>query len=196
MKIFSFIKRQTLTFRQSTQGLALIEFALVLPLLLLLLFGTLEVCRYLLISQKLEKTIYTVTDVLTQAQPGQISATDLQQYLAAANVLMNPFALGASGLVILTGVETGTDPTKPTISWQACGGGTLTQTSTVGSHIGSAANLPAGFTMTANEEVVVGEIYFYYIPLTIQNIIPPTTLYRYTVFKPRLGSLTSTSSCP
>jgi Flp pilus assembly protein TadG len=56
----------TRTLRTNQQGVAAIEFALILPILILLLFGTTEMTRYLLTMQKVEKAAYVMTDSLGQ----------------------------------------------------------------------------------------------------------------------------------
>jgi Flp pilus assembly protein TadG len=176
------------------EGLAYIEFALSIGVLLILFFGAIEISRYILIVQKVEKTVDTLTDVLTQALPGSISNSTITQYLSTSQQLMNPYSFGANGNVILTDLSTPLNSNSPiTMQWQVCGGGVLHAVSLLGSSPGStvaAATLSSvlgGFTMNAGEEVVVGEIFFNFSPILLQNVVSPAQVYRTAVFKPRYG---------
>ncbi len=194
MSLAKFIKRRAALIRYSQQGLAYIEFALSVGVLIILFFGAIEISRYILIVQKIEKTVDTLTDVLTQVLPDQISNSAITSYLNFAPQLMNPYAFGSNGNVILTDMTTPVNSNSPiTIQWQVCGGGSLAAVSALGSGAGATVppttlqNLLGGYTMNAAEEVVVGEIFYNYTPLLTQNIIAPAQIYRAAVFKPRYG---------
>jgi Flp pilus assembly pilin Flp len=65
-------------------GIAMMEFALLLPFLLMLLIGTLEVGRMLYAQQKVEKVAYVIADVVTRYLPatnpltaGEISEAEM-----------------------------------------------------------------------------------------------------------------------
>lgn len=181
------------------QGVAAIEFALCVTVLMLFFLGSVELTRYILIVQKLEKTVSMITDVTTQTDPNSapLTASTMQQIFTATSDMMKPYPFGANGLVIVTDV-TKTGTANPVINWQYCnGGGTLSATSAIGTAKGATATLPAGFSMAAGEEVVIGEIFYQFSPITTQEIVPATTVYRTAVFMPRLGALTGFSStCP
>lgn len=191
-------RRDIFALLNDEEGIAAIEFAFCVTILLVLFLGSVELTRFVLIIQKVEKTISMITDVTTQVDPNSspLTSATVQQILSATTDMMKPYAFGAAGFVIVSDItKTGTN--NPVINWQYCGGGTRSSISKIGTQNGNAATLPAGFTMNAGEEVVIGEIFYQYSPLTTQTIVPPTTLYRTSVFMPRLGALTSFSStCP
>lgn len=56
-------------FLNQCSGVALIEFAMVFPVMFLLLFGGIEISRLILIQQKLEKAGYVMADIVTQYKP-------------------------------------------------------------------------------------------------------------------------------
>lgn len=180
-------------------GLAYVEFALSVSLLMVLFFGAVEVSRCVLILQKLEKTVTTVTDVVTQADANTapLTTTEMTQLMGTVTDMMSPYTAGATDpniLVIVTDVtKTGTN--NPVVNWQYCGGGALSVTSSVGTTIGGTATLPNNFAMTAGEEVVVGEVFYKFKPLLGSNkIIGSFQLYKTSVYAPRLGALTGFSS--
>lgn len=183
--------------RKDERGVAAIEFALCVTALVTLFIGSMELTRYILITQKLEKTVSMITDIVTQtdANAAPLNSSTMSQIFGATVDMMKPYPAGASMYVILTDV-TKTGTANPKINWRYCGGGTLSTgtTSRIGTANGQDATLPAGFTMTAGEEVVIGEIFYQFNPITTQSIVPTVTLYRTAIYMPRLGALTTFSS--
>ncbi|MEJ0009617.1 MAG: TadE/TadG family type IV pilus assembly protein [Alphaproteobacteria bacterium] len=133
-------------FRHSPAGAALIEFALVAPLLLALLFGAVEFGRYVLITQKVEKSGYTLGNVLTQytaADIAQQSTFDgvFNQYAT----VMAPYGSDpATQRVIFTSVTKDPSDHQVKIDWQKSGGGTLDNGQTVSIVDGLAASAIVG----------------------------------------------------
>src|SRR5688572_17391883 len=60
-------------------GIAAVEFALLVPILITLFFGAVEVTRFILVSQKVEKLAHTVADVTAQSKT--LSTAQLDQLL-------------------------------------------------------------------------------------------------------------------
>ncbi len=171
------------------KGVAAVELALLLPILFVLLLGVYETGRFILITQKAEKVVYTVADVVAQSET--ISAADMQSLLSAVNEMMSPFTFGANGKVIISSVARGT--TNTTVRWQYCGGGTLAEPSRIGPVNGTAA-LPAGFSLNAGDDIVVAEVFYKFTPVLGEHIIKPGLLHRTAYFRPRLGALSDFSS--
>ena len=188
MSLVRFIQQRLRLAACCEQGLAYIEFALSIGVLLIMFFGAIEVTRYILIVQKVEKTVDTLTDVLTQALPGSLDDSAVSNYLNATQKLMNPYTFGGKGAVILSDVTTpDTANTPATINWQVCGGGTMHATSNLGPAGGTADLTGFGITLNASEEILVGEIFYNYTPMLNQNIIAPVQMFRFAIFKPRYG---------
>ena len=190
-------------FSASEQGMAYVEFALSLTILMLLFLGAIEISRCFLIIQKLEKTVNTLADVTTQTDPNisQITTSQMSQLMSAVDDMMSPYSAGANDPNIKAVVTslTKTGSANPIINWQYCGGGNLNVNSKFGKIIGASVTaLPNGFTMNAGEEVIIGEIFYNFSPIISSNrFISAFQLYRTAVFMPRLGALTGfSSSCP
>lgn len=185
MKLLHKLRR----FLAAREGVAAMEFALNLPLLLLLGFGGFEVSRFLLVNQKTDKIAYIVADVVAQSTSSTLTKTQLDQILTAAAQVMQPMTFGANGYVIVNSVsKSGTNPAK--VSWQHKGGGTMTRASAVGTS-GNNATLPGGITISDKENVIVVEVFYQYSPLFGAGYMPAKEFYRTTIFKPRLGALTT-----
>lgn len=121
---------------RSEQAVALIEFAITLPVLVLLLFGSIEVARYMMIVQRVEKTAYSMTNMVAQfmkATPdggtGQISNTAMQGVFNQFHRLMQPFGRGGpgavtNGIVSFDSVIHIASSNKNFVRWERTGGGT------------------------------------------------------------------------
>lgn len=172
-------------------GHAAAELALCIPLLAALLLGGIEVTRYILIAQKLEKIAVTLSDVVTQSDT--ISSSELDKIILAARQVMKPYSFDADGYVIISSVTKEEGSSTPTINWQYTGGGTWTRPSQIGTP-GSMANLPANFVLDNKENVIISEVFYHFEPLFGANIFPSSfMIYKTGYFRPRLGSLTTLS---
>ena len=181
-------------------GIAYIEFALCAPFLLLLLLGSLEITRFILIAQKVEKTAVTIADVVAQAST--VKTSELNNIVMAAAQVMQPYSFSTTGYVIITSVtQTGTYSASnpPMVNWQytsSGANGSWTQPSKVGTP-GNAATLPTGFTLYDKDNIIISEIYYNFSPMVPTNgIIGNVTLYKTGLYKPRLGALATLSALP
>lgn len=176
-------------------GVALVEFAFVLPLLILMLVGMLEITYYALVNQKLDKVANSMADFVTQGTT--VSVGDLNTFGQAVPQIMRPFSF--SGTVVFSSVANFTSRNGPCrrnrscVRWQQAILGT--DASRIG-NVGAIANLPSGYTVLSGQNVIVAEAYLQYSPLLTasSNFIPafvPQTLYKIAVFKPRQGTLTT-----
>lgn len=176
--------------RQDETGVAAVEFALMLPFLLLLLVCGFELSRYILINQKVEKSVYTVADIVSQQT--SVTTAQLDQIILAASEIMRPHDIGGKGRIILSSIyKSGDSP--PTVQWQYTGGGTLNRSSQVGS-ANAQATLPNDLDLNDKDNVIVAEFYYEITPLLTGTAIAPASLYKFALFKPRLGLLTTPPS--
>lgn len=168
------------------RGVAAVEFALTIPIWILLFLGLTDTAMLLIQSERVDRISYSVTDIVTQSE--MITNADLQNILSASSQLMNPFPFGARGAAIVSSIY------KPagqpaTIKWQYTGGGTLTRGSRIGS-VGATPILPNGLVLNDNENIVTTEVFYAYEPLFVNaGILAAHDLYRVAIYKPRLSPL-------
>lgn len=83
-------------------GVAAVEFALVLPLMLLIYVGVIDVTRAVIASRKLSQLSRTVSDLVSQqpAASGSISIAGLSNILAASSTVMAPYPTGTVTLTV------------------------------------------------------------------------------------------------
>jgi len=179
-------------FARAQHGMAVVEFALVLPMLMTMFYGCIEITRYILVVQKVEKLAHTVADVTAQSRV--VTTASLNQLLDATSDIMNPFGTGANSRVIITSLYRPPGATSTaSVNWRHFGGGTLTATSQLGA-VGATPTMPGGFTFNERENVIAAEVYFQFSPLVSNRFFGTTTVYRSAFYKPRLGALTATPS--
>lgn len=167
-------------------GIAYVEFALSLPFLMILFLGTVEVSRYLLLNQKLEKVSNTIGDVVAQASEARTSEFD--ELLSVTQNIMLPFRFDTNATVIISSIRRNDGIT--TVQWQYSGGGQLNRESELGEP-GDVATLPPDFAMFDGENTIVAEVHYDFEPLLNQDILGEQPLYKMAMFRPRLGALTT-----
>lgn len=174
-------------FLRNASGSILVETAFAMPLLVLVILGGVEVSRYVLLNQKLDRVAASIGDLIAQAET--ISATDVDNLFQSAQFVVRPFKLTSQGLVIVSSIgATGGGP--PRVNWQRKGAGALVASSELGV-AGANASLPAGFTVVSGDTVIVAEVFYDYVPWLYAGVSAPSRLYHRSLFRPRLGSLTA-----
>lgn len=171
--------------------MAIVEFGLLLPMLMIMFYGCIEVTRYILIVQKTEKLAHTVADVTAQSKTVTIASEN--QLFEATKDIMEPFGTGANSRILVSSLYRAVGTTNATINWRLSGGGTLAVTSALG-NVGATPSMPGGFTFVERENVIAAEVFYRFSPLISNRFFGTTTVYRSAFYKPRLGQLTATPS--
>lgn len=171
------------------RGVAMLELALALPLLLLLFIGGYDVVRLLVVSQKLDRLARAMADLATQGR--SISTADLQQIYEVTDTIMWPFNFATDGRVVVSGLKANGSNIK--VSWQATGAGSLSASSRIGVQ-GGTAQLPSGFTLSGSETSVAAEAFFDFRPVFSSvpffgTLVSRSVLYKTALFPPRLDRL-------
>lgn len=88
-RITSFAKGLARRFRGDRRGVAAIEFALVVPLMLVMYLGTMEISAAVSINRKVSRVAATVADLVTQ-QIG-VDKTDLKGIMEIGEAILYPY---------------------------------------------------------------------------------------------------------
>lgn len=175
-------------FRRDKRGSLLIETGFVVPVIVTMTLGGIEISRYALLQQKLDRLATTTTDMVTQSEA--ISLASIDVILTATASIMKPFPFGAEGVVVITSVSA-TGALPPKVDWQVAGGGSLSgSVSKIGS-VGANAALPAGFLVRSGENVIISETFYQFTPMFVSSFVSPATLYHSAFFRPRQVNLTT-----
>jgi Flp pilus assembly protein TadG len=169
-------------------GQAIMEFAAVVVMLMVLIFGAIDFCRAIYLRQEMVN-LSRETANLEARGAGTTTMEIMTNALAAAILEAQPLGLNSStGMVIVTAVTNvyGKGGTVSyTISQQYTAGTLAGAQSRIGTstNVGNAAVMPStgGTYLTSNRTVYVAEIYYQFFPITpVGNFIKavlPTQFY-------------------
>ncbi|MDO6414680.1 TadE/TadG family type IV pilus assembly protein [Sphingomonas sp. BIUV-7] len=191
---------------RNERGLALMEFALGLPLLLGLTLGALEMSNFIIASNTVQRLATAAADMLSQTGVNNISTSESQIYdmFYALDVAAKPLDLRHRGRVILTvikGVAQSNNTVRnefaDAIYAQQFDGGYTGAVPLLGCH--STATLPTyARTLPANEIMVHAQVTYQYAPLlagsqVLSYFSVPATITRTAVFRMRKNTFNITN---
>jgi Flp pilus assembly protein TadG len=82
-------RRAVTKFFEDRRGIAATEFAVIVPIMLVLLFSTVEFCSGLAVDRKVSLVARTIANLTSQG--ANASASDLTNFFGAANLIMVPY---------------------------------------------------------------------------------------------------------
>ena len=101
------------TFRAADNGVSAIEFALIVPVMLLTFFGVAEIANYINAARKVSNLASTAADLT--AQDTSITDSEMNDIMGALDVILRPFDPGTAQIRISSVVADGNGQT--TIDW-------------------------------------------------------------------------------
>jgi Flp pilus assembly protein TadG len=105
--------RSVQKFRKANGGLAAVEFALIIPVMLFTFFGIAEIANYVLAARKVATSASSAADLVAQAKT--IDSSQLNDIMGAVGVIIRPFDV-ASSTVRITSVVADADGNR-TVDW-------------------------------------------------------------------------------
>ncbi|MDB5649293.1 MAG: uncharacterized protein JWL62_813 [Hyphomicrobiales bacterium] len=201
------VRRAIAALRRDRRGVAAVEFALILPLMLLMYLGSTEIVQGLMASRKLSIVARALSDLVAQ-QPADSPLTDTQlnDIFAAATSIMSPFSTTALKMTV-SSVEFVNKPSPATglnakPRWTAIRNGGTPRACAILTPVTDATGnapdtMPTG--LYALGSVIVADVKYTYTPLfggqflawssTASSITMSRTLY----MRPRAQSIVSYS---
>lgn len=171
-------------FGLAERGAAAVEFALILPVMLLLYIGMMEGSTLISMDRKVQTVSGAVGDLVARAN-GEINVNTLNDYVKIASGIMTPYS-SANLIQTVSQVYVKADGTA-TVDWSKRYVGQALQNS--GAHdSGSQYNLPPEVTAIAKDQyVIVTEAGISYTPLYGIVFDKAVNLYRENFYMPRFG---------
>jgi len=181
-------------FGSDGRGVAAVEFALILPILVLLLIGCFEVPRFVTIYQRIARTSAGVADLVAQADE-PMTKDNMTDIFSAGLIMMQPYDAKKDGVIIVSSVNNPAG-NGVKVTWQErCG--KLAATSVVG-NAGSTplGTFPAAINPGSDEEVIAAEVFFTYKPVFSNIIYKGSTLSLVSYTRPRNQNLMTDPGAP
>ncbi len=175
--------------RDDRDGVALIEFAFIMPILLLLSLTGAELLNYTTTRMRVSQLALQLADNAarmgkgTQITAKSISETDINDLFAGAQLQSGELDLQRNGRVILTDVEPVASPNttnKYKIVWQRCYGAVTSHASQYGTAGQTNLNYvgPSSMQTTAQDDnaTMFVEVFYNYTPLISASRAPSSTM--------------------
>jgi Flp pilus assembly protein TadG len=159
-------------------GQALIEAALIFPILLGLFLGVSEFSEAFTVSRRLQAAAHTTADLVARMQ--SVTAKDVDGIKAMLDETLKPYPTASLGMIV-TSVVADKDGATTTVEWSEARGAGVT------SHAaGTVLTLPAGLA-SSEESVVFAEIKYSFQSTLATLIVGKVALDAQAYQRPRLG---------
>lgn len=149
------------------------EFALIMPVLVILFIGLVEFSEAFTVTRKLSNTASTVSDLVSQEPT--VSTADLTDIEQVASELMRPYSNTPLTVRIISVVADADNAT--TVAWSYPVGAYAT---------GAAYSLPQAGLTEPNSSLIVAEASYGFTP-SIGNVLGTFTIDERAFFKPRFS---------
>lgn len=176
-------------FRLVEDGVAAVEFALILPMLFVLYIGSVETSALISMDRRVQSVAGSLGDLVARSNK-TLTSTTMTDYFKAARGMMTPYPTDALEQVV-TQVKVADDGSGAVVVWskQYING---VYADGAGNAVDSEFNLPEEMRAIAKGNyVIVSEVSLSYLPLYGLVIQQPISLYRENYFMPRFGGTIS-----
>jgi Flp pilus assembly protein TadG len=143
-------------FAASTRGVAAIEFAMMLPILVVMFLGSIDAGRAIAVYMKVRAATYVLGAVTNQY--ATIQSSDMSSILGATAVVLAPYSSTPAGVTI-SQIKV-TSATKANVNWSATQNGTVLTA-------GSSVTVPANFASCNSYPcyLIYSQVSYTYTPL-------------------------------
>ncbi|MDO9460183.1 MAG: pilus assembly protein [Alphaproteobacteria bacterium] len=151
-------------FWRDVRGVSVVEFALILPVMLVMIFGTVEISNLMIADRKLVSATSTTADLFAQTK--SVTDDEIADIFRAGSAIMQPLELSSLSFVVSSVVADAGGVTR--VDWSEGYGA-------AGMAAGSIYELPPGL-IAANQSVIVVQSQYNYVSQLGQMIVAPIGL--------------------
>jgi len=171
------------------KGLAALEFALIVPILFMLLVGTVEFSQALTVDRRVTQAANSTADLIARTK--SITTSEVAGVMEIIGHLMRPYDPTRLRVTVLNVIADVNDQTNTTVCWSyEHNGGSGSYPN------GSSYTLPAGL-VEAGSSVIVAEVTYDYEPIIFDYFIKTAfPLKEILYLKPRLSSYVEYNDAP
>jgi Flp pilus assembly protein TadG len=154
-------------FKAKRDGMAAIEFAMIVPVMALLLIGIVELSYAMTVYLRVQQAANSSADLVARAE-NQISQSELSDIMAAGSYIFAPFDTGPETITLRQVMSSPSDASNTKQDWQCTYTGS-TQ-SLVCTCTDTAYTLPAN-VISNNDSIIVGQASYDYTPLVFNHFL-------------------------
>ncbi|BBE73181.1 TadE/TadG family type IV pilus assembly protein [Oharaeibacter diazotrophicus] len=183
------LARRLLALARSNRGVSAVEFALILPVMLLLYAGGVELSEALSVDRKVNRVSSTICDLVSQVS--NVSSSDMTDIFNASAAILEPYSTGTSLKMQILVVDIGS--TKQTVNWSKA-----KNDSVYAKGVTSPITVPSAIAVVGTQVVIARVRYSYQSPFgdLMKSVTGHDTYDLEHVFmmRPRLGTSITFSS--
>lgn len=159
---------------RNTSGAVAVEFALILPILITMVMGTIEITNLVTAQRKVLAAAQTISDLISQET--DVTSSGLDDLIAAGKMVIRP--LNTANLAIGVASVRFDSALSPSIDWtHSLAGGSVSNATTLATPLAQ-----------ANSSVIIVYASYSYTPITGTLIIGNQTLSETSITRPRTVS--------
>ena len=181
MKLISLFKyvrssRQlVLRFGKDKRGVAAVEFVFIVPLMLTLLFGMIDVSSGVAVDRKVTLTARTLSDLVSQGK--KVSSTDISNFFKMGSAIMTPYAVTPATMTQRISAVSIDASKNAKVVWSYSGAvsGASSVTVTTGYPKDTVITTIPADLLVANTQLIWSEVTYTFTPITgyiIQTTVP------------------------
>ena len=160
-------------FRDDVRGVAAVEFALILPVMVVFYFGVVELCQGLMAQKRAEQVSSAIADLV--AQDDRITTTEMNDIFTVATHILRPFPAATLRQRVTSVTRNAQGQNR--VDWSSVSNWTARAAN-------STMTLPANL-LANGESIVVSEVEYTYTSV-FDHIVPATMTFRKTSYlRPR-----------
>lgn len=182
-KIWRDLRRRVIFLLRDQNGVSAVEFALLLPLLITMYLGTIEVSQGVAINRKIAITARALSDLVSQTT--SITTTELANVMAASSAVMTPYPTGTLAAKVSTVDIDANGVAK--IGWSYA-------SNTSPRAKGSTVTVPTALKVP-NTELIWSEVSYVYTPTIGYVISGSLTLSDQNYVRPRQSATVPCGNC-
>ena len=167
------LRRSAKRLHHDVRGVSAVEFALIAPVMIIILFGVIEISQLFTADRKVTRTTSTVADLV--AQDDVITADEMTDIFTASSAIMQPY--DTAGLQMRVSSVVMDDKGKVAVDWSE--GRNISPRAP-----GSVVSVPAGILQT-NTSVIMAEVNYNYASTLGTFLSTPVKLGETFYLRPR-----------
>ncbi len=171
----SWVSKKLAKLRRCCEGMAAVEFAMLVPIMLACYLGVVELGQALTVNRRITDVANSVADLVAQSE--KIQSSDIEDIYKIAEAILEPYDTSSLEIVITSVVAD--DENKTTVDWSLAYNGGTPKTQ------GSTYSLPVADMTQPFSSVIIAEVKYSYDSPVSHYVTGPLDLEDTFYLRPR-----------